>query len=189
MIIRACLLVLLVLVWLGSFVIMCCIGCNHVYWLAVIMCIDWLCVSLQLVYEFFLRFLESPDFQPNVAKKYIDQKFVMSVSTLEHISVMCLCHGPRLFQNLHFSLSPPPPAAGFVWQRGSSGAGLLEDHPPPHLREVPGPPRLCPTPDQQHLLQVSPFTGQPPSATHSALGSSVFSNSSVTLHYTGIQCI
>lgn len=36
-------------------------------------------VSLQLVYEFFLRFLESPDFQPNVAKKYIDQKFVMQV--------------------------------------------------------------------------------------------------------------
>lgn len=38
-----------------------------------------LLVSLQLVYEFFLRFLESPDFQPNVAKKYIDQKFVMQV--------------------------------------------------------------------------------------------------------------
>ncbi|XP_036119453.1 serine/threonine-protein phosphatase 2A 56 kDa regulatory subunit gamma isoform isoform X5 [Molossus molossus] len=34
---------------------------------------------LQLVYEFFLRFLESPDFQPNVAKKYIDQKFVLQV--------------------------------------------------------------------------------------------------------------
>lgn len=41
----------------------------------------------QLVYEFFLRFLESPDFQPNIAKKYIDQKFVLSVSSL--------------FQNLH----------------------------------------------------------------------------------------
>ncbi|XP_063047179.1 serine/threonine-protein phosphatase 2A 56 kDa regulatory subunit delta isoform isoform X1 [Engraulis encrasicolus] len=37
---------------------------------------------LQLVYEFFLRFLESPDFQPNVAKKYIDQKFVMSLLEL-----------------------------------------------------------------------------------------------------------
>lgn len=33
----------------------------------------------QLVYEFFLRFLESPDFQPNIAKKYIDQRFVMQV--------------------------------------------------------------------------------------------------------------
>lgn len=32
------------------------------------------------MYEFFLRFLESPDFQPNIAKKYIDQKFVLSVS-------------------------------------------------------------------------------------------------------------
>ncbi|XP_029608888.1 serine/threonine-protein phosphatase 2A 56 kDa regulatory subunit delta isoform isoform X1 [Salmo trutta] len=37
---------------------------------------------LQLVYEFFLRFLESPDFQPNVAKKYIDQKFVLSLLEL-----------------------------------------------------------------------------------------------------------
>lgn len=33
---------------------------------------------LQLVYEFFLRFLESPDFQPNIVKRYIDQKFVYS---------------------------------------------------------------------------------------------------------------
>ncbi|UYV74617.1 PPP2R5D [Cordylochernes scorpioides] len=32
---------------------------------------------LQLVYEVFLRFLESPDFQPIVAKRYIDQKFVL----------------------------------------------------------------------------------------------------------------
>lgn len=35
---------------------------------------------LQLVYEFFLRFLESPDFQPSVAKRFIDQKFVLQVS-------------------------------------------------------------------------------------------------------------
>lgn len=34
----------------------------------------------QLVYEFFLRFLESPDFQPSVAKRYVDQKFVLMVS-------------------------------------------------------------------------------------------------------------
>jgi len=34
---------------------------------------------LQLVYDFFLRFLESPDFQPNTAKRYIDQKFVLNV--------------------------------------------------------------------------------------------------------------
>lgn len=37
---------------------------------------------LQLVYEFFLRFLESPDFQPSMAKRYVDQKFVLQVSTL-----------------------------------------------------------------------------------------------------------
>lgn len=33
----------------------------------------------QLVYEFFLRFLESPDFQPSMAKRYVDQKFVLQV--------------------------------------------------------------------------------------------------------------
>lgn len=37
---------------------------------------------LQLVYEIFLRFLESPEFQPNVAKKYIDQKFVLQMLEL-----------------------------------------------------------------------------------------------------------
>lgn len=36
--------------------------------------------KLQLVYEFFLRFLESPDFQPNTAKRFIDQQFVLQVS-------------------------------------------------------------------------------------------------------------
>lgn len=38
---------------------------------------------LQLVYEFFLRFLENPDFQPSIAKRYIDQKFVLQVSNIE----------------------------------------------------------------------------------------------------------
>lgn len=37
---------------------------------------------LQLVYEFFLRFLESPDFQPSLAKKFIDQKFVLQLLEL-----------------------------------------------------------------------------------------------------------
>lgn len=37
------------------------------------------CFAFQLVYEFFLRFLESADFQPTIAKKYIDQKFVLEV--------------------------------------------------------------------------------------------------------------
>ncbi|CAF2511262.1 unnamed protein product [Rotaria sp. Silwood2] len=37
---------------------------------------------LQLVYDFFLRFLESPDFQPNTGKRYIDQKFVLNLLDL-----------------------------------------------------------------------------------------------------------
>ncbi|CAB4060407.1 PPP2R5 [Lepeophtheirus salmonis] len=37
---------------------------------------------LQLVYEFFLRCLESSDFQPPLVKKYIDQKFVLQLLEL-----------------------------------------------------------------------------------------------------------
>lgn len=37
---------------------------------------------LQYVYEIFLRFLESAEFQPNVAKKFIDQKFVLQLLEL-----------------------------------------------------------------------------------------------------------
>uniref|UniRef100_A0AC34Q056 Serine/threonine protein phosphatase 2A regulatory subunit n=1 Tax=Panagrolaimus sp. JU765 TaxID=591449 RepID=A0AC34Q056_9BILA len=37
---------------------------------------------LQLVYEFFLRFLESQDFQSNIAKRYIDQKFLIKLLDL-----------------------------------------------------------------------------------------------------------
>jgi len=36
---------------------------------------------MQLVYEVFLRFLDMPDLQPNIAKKYIDQRFVVQVIT------------------------------------------------------------------------------------------------------------
>nr|XP_034362441.1 serine/threonine-protein phosphatase 2A 56 kDa regulatory subunit gamma isoform-like [Arvicanthis niloticus] len=36
----------------------------------------------QLVYEFFLRFLESIDFQPNIAKKYVDWKCVLQLLEL-----------------------------------------------------------------------------------------------------------
>ncbi|GCC33479.1 serine/threonine-protein phosphatase 2A 56 kDa regulatory subunit epsilon isoform [Chiloscyllium punctatum] len=37
---------------------------------------------LQLVYEFFIRFLESQEFQPSIAKKYVDQKFVLQLLEL-----------------------------------------------------------------------------------------------------------
>ena len=51
-----------------------------------LVCIANRCVFVfQIVYEFFLRFLESPDFTPNYAKKYIDQKFVLQVSTTFNI--------------------------------------------------------------------------------------------------------
>ncbi|KAJ2955412.1 hypothetical protein NQZ79_g8587 [Umbelopsis isabellina] len=37
---------------------------------------------LQIVYEFFLRCIESPDFNTNHAKKYIDQKFILQLLEL-----------------------------------------------------------------------------------------------------------
>uniref|UniRef100_A0A131XD36 Serine/threonine protein phosphatase 2A regulatory subunit n=1 Tax=Hyalomma excavatum TaxID=257692 RepID=A0A131XD36_9ACAR len=37
---------------------------------------------LQLVYELFLRFLESPDFQPALAKRHLDQRFVLQLLEL-----------------------------------------------------------------------------------------------------------
>ncbi|CAJ0586110.1 unnamed protein product, partial [Mesorhabditis spiculigera] len=37
---------------------------------------------LQLVYELFLRFLESPDFAASIGKKYIDQRFVLNLLDL-----------------------------------------------------------------------------------------------------------
>ena len=46
----------------------------------------------QLVYEFFLRVLESPEFQPTIAKKYIDQKFVLQVRNIRtHLELILLC--------------------------------------------------------------------------------------------------
>ncbi|OLL22407.1 Serine/threonine-protein phosphatase 2A regulatory subunit delta isoform [Neolecta irregularis DAH-3] len=37
---------------------------------------------LQVVYEFFLRFLESPDFNTNVTKQYIDHQFILQLLEL-----------------------------------------------------------------------------------------------------------
>lgn len=36
---------------------------------------------IQVVYEFFLRFIESQDFNTNIAKQYIDHQFVLQVRT------------------------------------------------------------------------------------------------------------
>lgn len=39
---------------------------------------------IQVVYEFFLRFIESQDFNTNIAKQYIDHQFVLQVSIKLH---------------------------------------------------------------------------------------------------------
>lgn len=42
---------------------------------------------IQVVYEFFLRFIESQDFNTNIAKQYIDHQFVLSVSDVRVLGI------------------------------------------------------------------------------------------------------
>jgi serine/threonine-protein phosphatase 2A regulatory subunit B' len=44
---------------------------------------------LQLIYEVFLKVLESPEFQTNIAKKYIDQRFVANVIYFKYYTTLC----------------------------------------------------------------------------------------------------
>jgi serine/threonine-protein phosphatase 2A regulatory subunit B' len=37
---------------------------------------------IQIVYELFLRFIDAPDFNTQIAKSFIDQKFILQVSLL-----------------------------------------------------------------------------------------------------------
>lgn len=37
---------------------------------------------MQVIYEFFLRFIESPDFSPQIAKQYIDHEFILKILDL-----------------------------------------------------------------------------------------------------------
>ena len=63
-------------------------------------------LCLQLVYEYFLRFLESPDFAPNTAKKHIDQSFVMKVSHSMQIPNTVYC---KTVIFVHFANFDPIP--------------------------------------------------------------------------------
>lgn len=44
---------------------------------------------IQLVYEIFLKFIESPDFNAHAAKRHIDHKFVLQVHTFIHTHYQC----------------------------------------------------------------------------------------------------
>lgn len=52
-----------------------------------------------MVYEFFIRFLESQEFQPSIAKKYIDQKFVLQVSQILGVLVQRFSRPPPRFSS------------------------------------------------------------------------------------------
>ena len=74
----------------------------------------------QLVYEFFLRFLESPDFQPNIAKKYIDQKYVMQVRS----NMQSVCWGGIVFELV---VCPSPARARKSSARADSHYNILSE--------------------------------------------------------------
>lgn len=66
---------------------------------------------LQHVYEFVLRFFESPDFQPTMGKRVIDQKFVLQVSLFAFAFVLILklinaLHSPQQLLELFDSEDP-----------------------------------------------------------------------------------
>jgi serine/threonine-protein phosphatase 2A regulatory subunit B' len=50
---------------------------------------------LQTVYEFFLRFIECQDFNTNIAKKYVDQKFVVEVARFNKLLALFDSEDPR----------------------------------------------------------------------------------------------
>lgn len=68
---------------------------------------------LQFVYEFFLRFLETNDFQPNLAKKHIDAKFVLQVGCLQFVCFLN-CLTCFVFQLLELFDSEDPRERDFL---------------------------------------------------------------------------
>jgi serine/threonine-protein phosphatase 2A regulatory subunit B' len=92
---------------------------------------------IQVVYEFFLRFIESQDFNTNIAKSYIDHSFVLNVSC-------CFC-----FSDVLTGL-----VARTVRFRRPQRARLPQDHPPQNIREIPQPPFIHPPVYQQRLFPI-----------------------------------
>ena len=95
---------------------------------------------IQVVYEFFLRFIESQDFNTNIAKQYIDHQFVLQVGDP-------LAATP-------VDLTEFRVASGAFRLGRSAGARFLENDPASHLWEVFEPAILHPSFDQQCLLPV-----------------------------------
>lgn len=70
---------------------------------------------LQLVYEVFLRFLESQDFQASIGKKVIDQKFVLQVSLLSRFQLeRVISTFSHIFQLLELFDSEDPRERDFL---------------------------------------------------------------------------
>lgn len=83
---------------------------------------------IQVVYEFFLRFIESQDFNTNIAKAYIDHQFVVQVR-----------RPPT--HRYHTNRA----VAGIVRLRRPAGTRFSQDYAASHLREIPKPPIIYPS--------------------------------------------
>ena len=95
---------------------------------------------IQVVYEFFLRFIESQDFNTNVAKGYIDHQFVLQV-------LLNLLSTTRPFADLS-------QASRAFRLRRSSRTGLPQDYPSSYLRQISKPKILHTAVHQQRFLSV-----------------------------------
>ena len=94
---------------------------------------------IQVVYEFFLRFIESQDFNTNIAKQYIDHSFVLQVSAK--------LTTPKLIAK-HII------APGIVRFGRPSRTGFSQDNASPNIRQVPQSQVVHSTFDEQRLLPV-----------------------------------
>ncbi|KAI6045421.1 protein phosphatase 2A regulatory B subunit [Pisolithus marmoratus] len=81
---------------------------------------------LQIVYEFFLRFVESPDFNTNLAKRYIDQTFVLNLLELFDSEDPRERDFPENYFAPHLRKIPQPPCIYSPTERHNGIAELLE---------------------------------------------------------------
>ena len=95
---------------------------------------------IQVVYEFFLRFIESQDFNTNIAKAYIDHGFVLQVLHINEV---------------YMGSAADIPTAARAFRLGRpTRARLSEDYASSHLWEVPKPPIVYSPLYQQRFLPI-----------------------------------
>lgn len=105
---------------------------------------------IQLVYEIFLRFIESPDFNSHAAKRHIDHKFVLQVHPYTDIyKTHYQCHLLYIIRV----------AIGVVWYRGSTWAWSAQNDLTSHLWKIPEPTSVHTQIHQPRLFAIYIWNG------------------------------